>query len=302
VPFSEESFAGLTDAYRQFRNILRILLANALGFGTGLDLAGATTIDRWMLSRLQTVVATCREAYAAYDFRRVFQTLNQFVTVDVSALYVDITKDRLYCDAATSPRRVATQGVMQTLVDTLSRLLAPILAFTADEAWEFSGAASSVHVELFPEVVEALRNPEAEARVRTWLELRSATSQYLEILRKEKIIGNSLEAAVLVRTADPELVRAGATCLPELEEFLILSEVTIVPPEPFGGVNVVASDGATRSTIETTATVSAELSSRPRCARCWRHRASVGFNTTYPDLCDRCAEVVAAQQRAAVGP
>src|SRR5207249_4132817 len=108
VPFSEETFSVLTDAYRQFRNILRILLANAQPG----ELAGATTLDRWMLSRLQEVIESCTGAYAAYDFRKVFQTLNQFVTVEVSALYVDITKDRLYCDGADSPRRRATQEAM----------------------------------------------------------------------------------------------------------------------------------------------------------------------------------------------
>jgi isoleucyl-tRNA synthetase len=277
VPFSEESFAGLTDAYRQFRNILRILLANASGFGTGLDLAGATTIDRWMLSRLQTVVATCREAYAAYDFRRVFQTLNQFVTVDVSALYVDITKDRLYCDAATSPRRVATQGVMQTLVDTLCRLLAPILCFTADEAWEFSGAASSVHVELFPEVVEALRNPDAEARVNTWLGWRSQVGQAAESARKDKAIGKALEAKITLAVQYGTQVRG----YPELEEFFIVSEVDLTDgPYLQPHVTLTQSEHAS-------------------CARCWRHRASVGFITAYPDLCDRCAEVVAAQKAVA---
>ena len=108
-------------------------------------------MDRWVLSRLQNVIATCREAYEAYDFRKVFQTLNQFVTVDISALYVDITKDRLYCDAANSPRRRATQTVMSAVLDALTRLLAPILVYTADEAWEFSGRKSSVHLELFPD-------------------------------------------------------------------------------------------------------------------------------------------------------
>src|SRR5206468_12639008 len=98
--------------------------------------SGATLIDRWVLSRLQEVIANGRAAYAEYDFRKVFQTLNQFVTVDISALYVDITKDRLYCDAADSPRRRVTQTVMARVLDALARLLAPILAFTADEAWE----------------------------------------------------------------------------------------------------------------------------------------------------------------------
>ena len=251
VPFSEESFAGLTDAYRQFRNILRILLANASGFGTGLELDGATTIDRWMLSRLQTVVATCREAYAAYDFRKVFQTLNQFVTVDISALYVDITKDRLYCDAATSPRRVATQGVMQTLVDTLCRLLAPILAFTADEAWEFSGAASSVHIELFPEVVEALRNPEAEATVEEWLKVRAVVSQAAEPARQQKIIGKALEAKVTIEWPGSTGQRRLTTA--ELEK-------SLNEREGFHGVAVVMS---TRSPSSRNSSSSAKSTSSP---------------------------------------
>src|SRR6185312_11036637 len=112
------------------------------------SLEGATILDRWMLSRLEAAAETCAAAYAAYDFRKVFQTLNQFVTVEVSALYVDITKDSLYCDAASSPRRQATQEVMRRLFDALSRLLAPVLAFTADEAWEHAGHTTSIHLEV----------------------------------------------------------------------------------------------------------------------------------------------------------
>jgi isoleucyl-tRNA synthetase len=229
-----------------------------------------------MLSRLQTVIATCREAYAAYDFRRVFQTLNQFVTVDVSSLYVDITKDRLYCDAADSPRRLATESVMQTVVDALCRLLAPILAFTADEAWEYSGAASSVHMEVFPAVDESLRNPEAEATVEEWLKVRAVVSQAAEQARQLKIIGKALEAKVTVESPAP-----GNANLPigELEEFLILSELQVV------------------SGTELKATL--VRNENKACARCWRARASVGFMPD-PELCDRCADVVARQKAAAV--
>ncbi|RYD74672.1 MAG: isoleucine--tRNA ligase, partial [Verrucomicrobiaceae bacterium] len=170
VPFSEESFKVLTEAYRQFRNILRILLANLFDFKpVNASLEGATTIDHWMLSRLEDVIGTCRDAYAEYDFRKVFQTLNQFVTVDVSSLYIDITKDRMYCDAPDSPRRRATQTVIYSVFDSLCRLLAPVLAYTADEAWEFSGKTTSVHLELFPRVQSGIRNEELEQQVQEWL-------------------------------------------------------------------------------------------------------------------------------------
>ncbi len=138
VPFGEDMFKQVAERYRGFRNILRILLANLNGFD-GPDLSGATTIDRWVLSRLQDVIARCRAAYEAYDFRAVYEALNQFCTVDLSALYIDITKDRMYCDATSSLRAARRQTVMHACFDAITRLLAPILVFTADEAWQFSG-------------------------------------------------------------------------------------------------------------------------------------------------------------------
>ncbi len=271
VPFSEESFAVLADAYRQFRNILRILLANA-GREAG-DLSGATTVDRWMLSRLQAVIESCTAAYVSYDFRRVFQILNQFVTVEVSALYVDITKDRLYCDAASSPRRRATQEVMRQVFDGLSRLLAPILAFTADEAWEYAGQSKSVHVEMFPQFDSESRSAEVDGLVDRWLVLRGTIAQSIETARQQKLIGNALEAAVTVEIADPALLAEAQAQTAEIEEFIILSKVTFAA-------------GA-----ETKATVT--KNEDPRCGRCWRHRATVGFDAVHPELCDRCAAVVA---------
>ncbi|MEI6872864.1 MAG: isoleucine--tRNA ligase, partial [Verrucomicrobiota bacterium] len=207
VPFSEESFALLTDAYRQFRNVLRILLANLHDMPPeGASLEGATTVDRWMLSRLQEVIATCTEAYAAYDFRRVFQTLNQFCTVDLSAIYVDLTKNRLYCDAANSPRRRATQAVMSRVFDAVCRLLAPILSFTADEAWEHAGRTRSIHLEVFPKANATLRDPVVEKRFAQWLELRAVIAQAMEPARQQKLVGNAQEAAVTLEIADEALL------------------------------------------------------------------------------------------------
>ncbi len=275
VPFSEESFAVLTNAYRSFRNNLRILLANLFDFDASKSsLDGATAVDRWVLSRLQEVITTSREAYAAYDFRKVFETLNQFVTVDISALYVDITKDRMYCDAANSPRRRATQTVMQRVFEAMTRLLAPILAYTADEAWEFSGKAASVHLETFPEADAALRDTALEATIAEWLKLRAVIAQSVEPARQQKLIGNALEAAVTLEIADAKLLESMQSSLPEVEEFFILSDLTLVPgPE-------------IKSTLLHTP--------YKKCARCWRHRAYVGTSAAHPELCERCEKVVSA--------
>jgi isoleucyl-tRNA synthetase len=275
VPFSEESFALLADAYRQFRNVLRILLANSNGRPG--DLAGATLVDRWLRSRLQEVIGVCREAYAAFDFRKVFQTLNQFCTVDLSALYVDITKDRLYCDAAESPRRRATQAVMGEAFEAVSALLAPILAFTTDEAWEFAGREGSIHLELFPQPDESARDAEAESQVEGLLKLRGVIAQAIEPARQQKLIGNALEANVTLRLSEAAQFVSLRGLQAELEEFFILSELHID-----AGAETAAS------------LVRTEYG---RCERCWRHRPYVGKSAAHPDLCDRCEEVVGGMGR-----
>ncbi|PYJ25648.1 MAG: isoleucine--tRNA ligase, partial [Verrucomicrobia bacterium] len=153
VPFSEEMFTRLGDTYRRIRNTLRILLGNLYDFPPGQSasaMPATTLIDRWILERLNQVIADCRAAYEAFEFHKVYHTLNQFCAVDLSSLYIDMTKDRMYCDAPNSPRRRATQTVIRQIFDALCRLLAPILAFTAEEAWRYS-RGGSVHVEEFPQ-------------------------------------------------------------------------------------------------------------------------------------------------------
>ncbi len=276
VPFSEEAFTRLGEAYRLFRNTLRILLANLNGFDPKKDAAPReqwTLVDRWVASRLQNVIATCREAYDTYEFRRVFQTLNQFCAVDLSALYVDITKDRMYCDATDSARRRATQTVMHAVFDALTRLLAPILSFTADEAWEFAGhATGDVHLQTFPEADPSLADAELETRFEKLLALRGVIAQAVEPARKEKLIGNALEAKVTLSIADPALLAElkGMEC--ELEEFFILSHLELQAGEE------------TKAALVRTEAA--------KCGRCWRHKPEVGSNPAHPELCGRCAEVV----------
>src|SRR5213079_3113625 len=147
VPFSEEIFTRLGDTYRRIRNTLRILLGNLYDVPVAgvadpgwpaSPMPATTLIDRWILERLDDVVQTCRSAYENFEFHKIYHTLNQFCAVDLSSLYIDITKDRMYCDAPDSPRRRATQTAMLELFDALCRLLAPVLVFTAEEAWRHS--------------------------------------------------------------------------------------------------------------------------------------------------------------------
>jgi isoleucyl-tRNA synthetase len=272
VPFSEEMFTRLGDTYRRIRNTLRILLGNLHGFESGKHesrKAEFTLVDRWILDRLENVIADCRAAYGAYEFHKVYHTLNHFCAVDLSSLYVDITKDRMYCDAPDSPRRRATQAAMHRIFDALCRLLAPIMVFTAEEAWSYVDASRSVHILTFPDETPESRNPEAHETVERLLNLRGVIGQAVERARQEKLIGNALEAAVTLSCDDATIASIPKE---ELEEFFILSDLTLKPGK------------------EPIATIS--KTTHQKCARCWRHRPSVGKSTAHPDLCDRCEGVV----------
>src|SRR5262249_39774490 len=151
-----------------------------------------TLVDRWILERLNQVIADCRSAYEAFEFHKVYHVLNQFCAVDLSSLYIDITKDRMYCDATDSPRRRATQSVMHEIFGALCQLLAPILVFTAEESWRHSALGGSVHLQEFPHVDN--RGHEATDQVAELLRLRGVIGQAIEQARQQKLIGNALEA------------------------------------------------------------------------------------------------------------
>jgi len=284
VPFSEEMFTRLGDTYRRIRNTLRILLGNLYDFpvtgiadpGLRSTPAATTLIDRWILERLDHVIADCRSAYEAYEFHKVYHTLNQFCAVDLSSLYIDITKDRMYCDAPDSPRRRATQMVMYEIFGALCRLLAPILAFTAEEAWRHlvPTRRDSVHMQELPQPQG--RHGEASAQFAELLRLRGVIGQAIERARQEKLIGNTLEARVVLHS-DSDVIQKVAQ--EELEEFFIVSDLTIHQAKE--------------------ASASVTKTSYAKCARCWRHRPTVGASTAHPDLCDRCENVIAALEKAA---
>ncbi len=274
VPFSESAFEQLGETYRRLRNTLRILLANLYDFEPAKHRAPTeafTFVDCWILHELQNIIRTCRDAYESFEFHRVHHTLNSFCAVELSSLYIDITKDRLYCDAADSPARRATQTVMHDVFGAVTRLLAPILAFTAEEAWGFYGIGS-VHEQLFPEPHANPPGEELPELARELLTVRSIVSQAVEVARQQKIVGKGLEASVTL-TLPEGRARSWIEAAPaEAAEFFIVSNLNLKRG--------------------TTAEAHAERSPYQRCERCWRHLPDVGNNASYPDLCARCAAVV----------
>jgi isoleucyl-tRNA synthetase len=239
-----------------------------------------TLIDRWILERLHAITAECVSAYAAYDFRKVFTVVNSFFATELSALYIDITKDRMYCDAANSPRRRATQAAIRGITETLCKLLAPILAFTADEVWEHLGHTDSVHQHAFPDVGspgfsrfnEGDSTTSATAAVEELLKVRGVIQQAIEKARQEKKIGSNLEATVALTLPAEGFTHPVFSDPATLHEFLILSDLQI-----------------TRGTD--LAAVVTE-SSHHKCARCWKHLPDVGTHAEHPTLCGRCVEAV----------
>ena len=315
VPFSEEIFTRLGDTYRRIRNTLRILLGNLYDFPAAAPSSraqrsevegardqtakvtprdsstslGMTFVDRWILERLEEVIGTCRSAYEKFEFHKVYHALNQFCAVDLSSLYVDITKDRMYCDAPDSPRRRATQAAMGEIFDALCRLLAPVLVFTAEEAWHHSAVVPSrrddaaqpgsstpgklsIHLQEFPETQG--RGRKAIEQVEELLRLRGIIGQAVEHARQEKLIGNTLEARVVLNSDSDVTDKIPKE---ELEEFFILSDLTIHRADQ-------ASASVTKTLYE-------------KCTRCWRHRPTVGTSKAHPDLCDRCESVVGAMTK-----
>jgi isoleucyl-tRNA synthetase len=265
VPFSEELFQQTGESYRRIRNTFRVLLGNLNDAGPDVrcsrfSVSDFTLIDRWILERLHVITSECIAGYAAYDFRKVVSTITQFVSGDLSALYIDITKDRMYCDAENSPRRRATQAAIREITETLVKLLAPILAYTADETWEFLGHSDSVHLQQFPDVrCSRFSVPSEDSTipiVEDLLKARAVIQQAIEAARQAKQIGSNLEATVKLT----------------LQEFFILSDLHL-----------------TRGP-DLAATV--EVCTNPKCERCWRLLPDVGTHADHPTLCGRCAEAV----------
>ncbi len=283
IRVSNEILARAAEAYRKIRNTLRYLVSNLYDFDPAADSADITVmeeVDRYILARYADMAGKVLRAYESYDYGTIFQAVNAFVTVDLSAFYADVSKDRLYTFAKQSPERRSAQTAMHVMADGLTRLLAPILSFTADELWRYLPAVEeeSVHVALFPSAASLARFADATL-LEQWArlaDLREKVLGFIEPLRKEKKIGSSLQAKVVlsVPAADMSFV---TTAHPQLPMLFIVSDVEIQPA---------ASD-------QETIGVRIERAEGIKCDRCWRYVAAVSDRAESAGLCPRCQDALA---------
>ena len=273
VPFGEDLFKQVTEPYRRLRNTLRILLGNISGFDFAAQAVAPEhmpLLDRWILERLNAVIRDTLKAYEAYDFRKAFSAINQFCTSDLSALYVDTTKDRLYCDSSSSVRRRATQTAMTIIFKALCRLLAPILAFTADEAWEYAGYEGSVHEQDFPAPMPEYDTQEATSVISRLQEIRSVIQVAIEEQVKAKVFSKNNEASITltVPVNESEDVVALLEDRAFATEFFIIADLDVKT-----GPELAASAAKTEHAM---------------CPRCRRYEPAAEGG----DVCERCAEVL----------
>ena len=269
------------DAYRKLRNTIRWMLGTlAHDKGEVIAYADMPELERLMLHRLAELDELVRESYDAFDFKRIARALIDFANVELSAFYFDVRKDALYCDAPSSLRRRASLAVIRTIFDCMVTWLAPMLPFTTEEAWlSRNPSAVSVHLEQFAAVSAEWKN---EALAEKWKKIRAVRSVVtgaLEIERKDKRIGSSLEAAPVVYVADPELLKVLEG--QDFSEICITSDITIEGGE--GPADAFRLDDAAKVSVVP------KLAEGRKCARSWRITTDVGSDPQYPDVSARDA-------------
>ena len=288
VRMSDETMKRLSDAYRKIRNTARFMVGNLYDFDPDKNSVKddeLTYLDKWIMARYRRLAELLRSAYSDFEFHRVYHFLLDFCTVDLSAIYLDILKDRLYCDGAQSKGRRAAQTVMWNILIGLLKFMAPVITFTADEIWLLirrKGMADSVHLTYFPDDKPRAEDTELLEKWDRLLRLRAAISKALEEARKKKTIGSSQEARVLL-TGDGALLKLASEDLNLIREMTISSIVEITDKTDDGFIKPEDADGLL---------VKIEHATGKKCQRCWNWWKDVGPHGAHEEICDRCARVL----------
>ncbi|MBM3493015.1 MAG: isoleucine--tRNA ligase [Armatimonadetes bacterium] len=286
VRCSDELIKQVAEAYRRIRNTFRFLVNNLADTTRGhrrfdpatdaVRVEDMVGLDRWALAQLDRVVDACRAGYEAFEFHRVYHAVHNFCAVELSAFYLDVLKDRLYCERAGSHARLSAQTALHAIARTLACIVSPILSHTADEVWRLTkGPADPASAQLAEWPSACV--PNAEAVLAEWepvLAVREAVNQAIEAARQSKLIGNPLEAAVLIETHEAQAAALNRI-MADLPAVLKVSHVELL---------------GTREVAEPR--ISVTQAPGAKCARCWLVRRDVGGDAQHPDLCGRCSTVV----------
>ena len=288
VSISEGILKQVSDAYRRIRNTFRFLLGNLDDFDAAADATSTwdelEPVDRYMMAKTAALLADVEESWDAFRFNGVYRAVYDFVN-DLSSVYMDVTKDRLYSEAADSPRRRAVQTVLMNILEVLVRVMAPILSFTCDEVWEFyppaarnvPGRPDSVQLAGWPEAsgfAPAFTHEQAEKALRDFapaIQARDAVTKALEDARNSKQINKSQEAAIELAVPAEDMPALEAIGSEALADLFIVSDVSLLEGGDFEAKVLPAAGG--------------------KCERCWNYR-ELGTVAGHPDVCERCAEVL----------
>ncbi|KAA0892173.1 isoleucine--tRNA ligase [Oryzomonas rubra] len=287
IRISQEILSRLSESYRRIRNTSKYILGNINDFDPARDsvaYANMPEIDRWALHQLELLKEKVLTAYDEYEFHVLYHAVNGFCTVEMSSFYLDILKDRVYTSKKDSLERRSAQTVMYRILDTLLRLIAPVLSFTADEAWQYLPGEheGSVHLAVFPTLQPEVKDDKLVERWERIMKVRAEVSKALEQARVAKTIGHSLDAGVTI-SAEPELLTFLREYAAELAAIFIVSKVALV--------DTMAGDSYAAETLPG---LRVQVSAAPgeKCDRCWCYSEELGQDTSHPTICPKCTKAV----------
>jgi isoleucyl-tRNA synthetase len=288
VRISENILKQLSDAYRRIRNTSRFMLGNLFDFDPSKERVpyeAMPEIDRFALHRLQELIARAWKAYKTYEFHVIYHALYNYCIVDLSAFYLDILKDRLYTAPPESLERKSAQTVIYNLLDSLSRIMAPILAFTAEEIWNYMPGreknAGSVHLSSLPTANEAWKDERLAENWKQLLEVRGEVTKSIEDARVKKIVGHSLDAVVTLYAND-DLYDRLHPYADDLRSIFIVSKTHLIKGEK--------PDGSFECQDVPGLAIRVDSAEGDKCERCWVHDISVGSDSERPTICSRCQD------------
>ena len=290
---------NMVDAYRRIRNTFRFFLGNLPDFDPdvhSVPVEEMPELDRWALDATARLIQQCTSAWENNDLHRAYTLLHNFCAVEMSSVYLNAAKDRLYCSAPDWTPRRSAQTVLHNILLTLTRLCAPVLVHTAEEVWGYiehrDEDVESVHLSHWPEVRDSWLDDELNARWERLLRVRDDVDRVIEALRDRKDVSNSMEVSVALWADSDSLQQIFTEYGDSLEELLMVSELQVLDEEPGAEAKAEMQEGQKEPKL----LIAAEPSEHEKCDRCWNLRPTVGHNDQYPDLCDRCVEAVEAQQ------
>jgi isoleucyl-tRNA synthetase len=290
IRISENILKQLSDAYRRIRNTSRFLLGNLYDFDPKKNMVSydeMPEMDRFALHRLQELIQRTSKAYDTYEFHIIYHALYNYCIVDLSSFYLDILKDRLYTSPSQSKERRSAQTAIYVILDSLARIMAPILAFTAEEIWNFmpgnSMNSESVHMTSLPVVNEAWKDEQLAEKWKKIIEIRGEVTKALEDARVKKLIGHSLNASITIY-ADDDLYDLLEKYKDQLRTIFIVSEASLKKEDK--------PDGIFKSLDIEGLSIGVKPALGEKCERCWVYDTSVGSDPEQPTICKRCQDAL----------